>query len=204
MIKRLLLVTCAAYLMAAFAAYAQDDASRHDNCGADPCPSDAYDIGYHDGYNGDSFSSSLHLQNDPQYVAGFSEGEMDAMAEKDPLTSDGRLSSAMDRMNTLATQDAAEQGRLKAPQYLPPLDEGGQHALSPQQALVRSEAEREAQDPRQGPDLKTSTLGCQTSSLNCTSDMLDRQTDLLNLQVDLPPGRVLQIETGGFDQARGP
>jgi hypothetical protein len=50
MIERLLLITCAAYLVAASPAYSQNDPSYHDWCGGDSCASDAYDLGYHDGY----------------------------------------------------------------------------------------------------------------------------------------------------------
>ena len=49
------------------------------------CASDAYDLGYRDGHEGRSYTSSPQLQSNPQYDAGFSEGEMDAMAETDPL-----------------------------------------------------------------------------------------------------------------------
>ena len=59
MIERLLLITCAAYLVAAFPAYAQDTPTYHDSCGGDSCASDAYDLGYHDGYEGHSYSPSL-------------------------------------------------------------------------------------------------------------------------------------------------
>ncbi len=206
MIKRLLFMTCAAYLAAALPACAQDSANYHDPCGGDSCASDAYDLGYRDGHEGNSYTSSPRLQNDPQYDAGFSEGEMDAMAEKDPLTpSDSRLSTAIDQADALTSQVVAAQERMKAPQYLPPLDEGAAHALLPEQALLRTEAQRQAQDPRQGPDpTKTVLLDCQTDSLDCQSTSLNRQTDVLNLQVNLPPGRILTIETDGFDQIRGP
>jgi hypothetical protein len=85
MLQRLPLIACAAYLVAAFPAHAQNKTS-HDSCGGDSCASDAYDLGYHDGYEDRSYTSILALQNNPQYEAGFSEGEMDAMAEKDALT----------------------------------------------------------------------------------------------------------------------
>ena len=94
MIGRLLFITCAAYLVAAFPACAQNTANYHDSCGGDSCASDAYDLGYHDGYEGHSYTSSPQLQSNPQYDAGFSEGEMDAMAEKDPLARLGSLLSA--------------------------------------------------------------------------------------------------------------
>ena len=94
MIERLLFMTCAAYLVAAFPACAQDAASYHDSCGGDSCASDAYDLGYHDGHEGHSYTSSPHVQSNPQYDAGFSEGEMDAMAEKDAAGSLGSLLSA--------------------------------------------------------------------------------------------------------------
>jgi hypothetical protein len=86
MIERLLLITCAAYLVAASPAYAQRD---HDGCGGDACATDnPYDLGYHDGYEGDSFTSSSELKIDPVYQAGFSEGEMDSMDEKDARTAE--------------------------------------------------------------------------------------------------------------------
>lgn len=89
MIGRLLLITCAAYLVAASAAYAQHDLGRRDGCGGDACATDApYDLGYHDGYGGDSSTSLSELKLDPEYEAGFSEGEMDAMDEKDALTAE--------------------------------------------------------------------------------------------------------------------
>ena len=85
MIERLLLITCAAYLAAASPAYAQHDS--HDGCGGDACATDnPYDLGYHDGYEGNSFASSSELKIDPVYQAGFSEGEMDSMDEKDART----------------------------------------------------------------------------------------------------------------------
>ena len=89
MIERLLLITCAAYLVAASPAYAQHDPGRRDGCGGDACATGApYDLGYHDGYEGDSYTSLSELKLDPEYEAGFSEGEMDAMDEKDALTAE--------------------------------------------------------------------------------------------------------------------
>ena len=82
MIGRLLFMTCGAYLVAAFPACAQNSANYHDSCGGDSCASDAYDLGYRDGHEGHSYTSSPQLQSNPQYDAGFSEGEMDAMAER--------------------------------------------------------------------------------------------------------------------------
>lgn len=86
MIERLLMIACAAYLLAASPADAQRDSGR-DGCGGDACATDApYDLGYHDGYEGNSFTASSELKIDPLYQAGFSEGEMDAVAEKDAST----------------------------------------------------------------------------------------------------------------------
>ena len=80
MIGRLLLIACAAYLVAAPPAYAQHDLGRRDGCGGDACATDApYDLGYHDGYEGNSSTSLSELKLDPEYEAGFSEGEMDAI-----------------------------------------------------------------------------------------------------------------------------
>ena len=205
MFERLLFMTCAAYLVAAFPVCAQNSANYHDSCGGDSCASNAYDLGYRDGLEGRSYTADPQLQNNPQYDAGFSEGEMDAMAETDPLAPpDTRLSNAVNQADALTSSAVAAQEKTKATQYLPPLDETGR-ALSPQQALVQSEAQRQANDPRQGPDpAKTVLLDCQTSSLDCLGTSLNRQTDVLNLQVDLPPGRILSIETNGFDQIRGP
>ncbi len=200
MIGRLLFMTCAVYPVAAFPACAQSSASYHDSCGGDSCASDAYDLGYRDGHEGNSYTSSPQLQSNPQYDAGFSEGEMDAMAEKDPLTTSGSLlSAAMGEANSLTSQAVAAQERIKAPQAaLTALDQGAEDAL------IRRNAQRQAQDPRQGPDPKTATLDCQTDSLDCQSNSLNRQTDLLNREFNLPPNRVLSIETDGFDQIRGP
>ncbi len=193
MIERLLLITCAAYLVAAFPACAQDSANYHDSCGGDSCASDAYDLGYHDGHEGDSYTSSPQLQSNPQYDAGFSEGEMDAMAEKDPLTPpDSRLSTATDELDALTSQDVAAQERMKAPRgALTALDEGAE------ERLIRRTAGEQARDPRQVPDPKTATLDCQTDSLDCQSDSLDRQTDSVDRKTDLTPGRLLSIETDG-------
>jgi hypothetical protein len=89
MIERLLFITCAAFLVAAPPAYAQHDPGRRDGCGGDACASGApYDLGYHDGYEGDSYTSLSELKLDPEYEAGFSEGEMDSMDEKDALTAE--------------------------------------------------------------------------------------------------------------------
>jgi len=114
MIERLLLITCAAYLVAACPAYAQHD---HDVCGGDSCATGApYDVGYHDGYEGDSYTSSSQLTTDPQYEAGFSEGEMDAMVEKDALTAekqvrDERLDDGQTDGRSIASRRAIEQDR---------------------------------------------------------------------------------------------
>ncbi len=200
MIGRLLFMTFAAYLAAAFPACAQDSASYHDSCGGDSCASDAYDLGYRDGHEGDSYTSSPQLQSNPQYDAGFSEGEMDAMAEKDPLATSGSLlSAAMGEANSLTSQAVAAQQRIKAPQAaLTALDQAAEDAF------IRRTAQRQAQDPRQGPDPKTATLDCETDSLDCESTSLNRQTDVLNRKFDLLPNRILSIETDGFDQIRGP
>jgi hypothetical protein len=130
MVHRLPLIACAAYLVAAFPAYAQNKLTSHDSCGGDSCASDAYDLGYHDGYEDRSYTSILGLQNNPQYEAGFSEGEMDAMAEKDALTageqgSEGQpkatqreldlLSTAMDGTDTLTARGEASDESLTAP-----------------------------------------------------------------------------------------
>ena len=138
MIERLLFMTCAAYLVAAFPACAQDGSSYHDSCGGDSCASDAYDLGYHDGYEGHSYSPSSRLPSNPQYDAGFSEGEMDAMIEKDaqaaeeqargkaPMapqasdrqtgsTPDSLLSAAMGEADSLTSQGVAAEERLTAP-----------------------------------------------------------------------------------------
>jgi hypothetical protein len=145
MIKQLLSIACAAYLVAAFPAYAQKqnpyDPASNDNCGGDSCASDAYETGYHDGYyyEGHSYTSKLQLQNNPQYDAGFSEGEMDAMVEKETQTAEeqarderpmaqrrarvhedylgpdglGLLSRALDGVNTLTAQGVAAEEMLK-------------------------------------------------------------------------------------------
>jgi hypothetical protein len=137
MIGQLLPIACAAYLIAAFPAYAQTqnpyDPASNDRCGGDSCASDAYDFGYRDGYDGHSYSSRLQFQNNPQYEAGFSEGEMDAMVEKETdaadeqarderprgqrgahqanLLPDGRglLSRALDGANALTAHDEVEE-----------------------------------------------------------------------------------------------
>ena len=115
MMGRLLFMTCGAYLLAAFPACAQDSANYHDSCGGDSCASDAYDLGYRDGHEGHSYTSSPQLQSNPQYDAGFSEGEMDAMAEKDPLATSGSLLSiATDQADSLTSQAVAAQERMKA------------------------------------------------------------------------------------------
>jgi len=138
MIERLLLIACAAYLVAAFPAYAQVSPSYHDSCGGDSCASDAYDLGYHDGYEGYSYSPSLRLPSNPQYDAGFSEGEMDALAEKDavaaeeqaggkgpmaPRAPDRQSVSTLDRLlsaaeleaDALTAEGVAAEERLTAP-----------------------------------------------------------------------------------------
>lgn len=83
MIGRSLSIMCAAYLVAAFPAYAQVGPSYHDSCGGDSCVTDAYDLGYRDGYEGYSYTALPSLVTNPQYEFGFSEGEMDAEIEKD-------------------------------------------------------------------------------------------------------------------------
>jgi len=200
MMGRLLLMTFAACLVAAFPACAQNSASYHDSCGGDSCASDAYDLGYRDGHEGNSYTSSPQLQSNPQYDAGFSEGEMDAMAENDPLATSGSLlSAAMGEANSLTSQAVAAQERTKAPQYAPTaLD------LGAEEGLIRTTAQRQAQDPRQGPDPTTATLDCQTSSLDCQNNFLDRPTASLGPKTDLTTNRILSIETDGFDQIRGP
>jgi hypothetical protein len=200
MIERLPLILCAAYLVAAFPACAQNDPAYHDSCGGDSCASDAYDLGYHDGYEGHSYTSLTRLQNDPQYEAGFSEGEMDVMAEQDPLTKlDGRLSTAVDHADALTSQSAAEEERMKAPERgLVALDEGAE------EALIRRSAEVQARDPRQVADPKTDWTSCQTDSLNCQSDMLDRQTSSLGPELGLTPNRILSTEIDGYGQSRHP
>jgi hypothetical protein len=200
LIERLALLTFAAYLVAAFPACAQNDPAYHDSCGGDSCASDAYDLGYHDGYEGHSYTSLTRLQNSPQYEAGFSEGEMDAMAEQDPLSRlDGRLTTATDEADSLTSRSAAEEENKKAPGVrLTGLNEGAEYAL------IRRFVDEQVRDPRQPLDDKTHLLDCQTDSLDCPSDMLDRQTDSLNRVFDLPPNRILSIETDGFGQIRGP
>jgi hypothetical protein len=100
MIAQLLSIACAVYLVAALPLYAQTqnpfDPLSNDDCGGVSCASNAYDFGYHDGYTGRSYTARLQLQNNPQYEAGFSEGEMDAAVEKE-------------------TQDAEEQARDERP-----------------------------------------------------------------------------------------
>jgi hypothetical protein len=201
MIKQIASITCA-YLVIASAAYAADayDPAYHDSCGGDSCASDAYDLGYRDGYEGDSYTASPRLQNDPQYAAGFSEGGMDAMAEKDPLTGmDGRLSAATDQADTLTAQDAAkdenEKARVRSPTAL---DEGAE------EALIRRSAEAQAHDPRDPLDHINPSLNCQTDSLDCQSDLLDRQTSSVEDKTDLTPNRLLSIESDGYGQSRDP
>jgi hypothetical protein len=117
MIERLLFITCAAYLVAASPAYAQHDPG-HDGCGGDACATGApYDLGYHDGYEGDSYTSSEQLKVDPEYEAGFSEGEMDAMDEKDALTAekqarDERLDRDTDK-RSIASRRAIDEERAQ-------------------------------------------------------------------------------------------
>jgi hypothetical protein len=130
MIQRLLLIACAGSLVAAFPAYAQKSLTAHDSCGGDSCATDAYDLGYHDGYEDRSYTSILSLQNNPQYEAGYSEGEMDAMAEKDALATQEQagqeqpratrraqnlLSTAMDGADALTARDQAGNELLVAP-----------------------------------------------------------------------------------------
>ncbi len=200
MIERLMFMTCAAYLLAAIPACAQNSANYHDSCGGDSCASDAYDLGYHDGHEGHSYTSSEQLQNNPQYDAGFSEGEMDAMTEVDPLTNaESLLSIATDRADTLTSQAVADQEKIKAaPRGFKALD------LSEEQALIRRSAERQKQDPRQVLDPKTSTLDCQTDALDCQYYVLDRQTASLNSASNLTSDRILSIETDGYDPRRDP
>jgi hypothetical protein len=118
MIQRLLFITCAAFLVAAPPAYAQHDPGRRDGCGGDACASGApYDLGYHDGYEGDSYTSLSELKLDPEYEAGFSEGEMDSMDEKDALTAekqarDDRLDRDTDT-RSIASRRAIEAGRAQ-------------------------------------------------------------------------------------------
>jgi hypothetical protein len=137
MIERLLSIACAAYLVAAFPAFAQKqnpyDPASNDACGGDSCALNAYDFGYHDGYTGHSYTSRLQLQNNPQYEAGFSEGQMDAALEKEAeavdeqarderpksqrgarqanMLPDGRglLAQALDGANALTARDEAEE-----------------------------------------------------------------------------------------------
>ena len=61
MIGRLLFMTFGAYLLAAFPACAQNSPSYHDSCGGDSCASKAYDLGYHDGYEGKSYTALPQL-----------------------------------------------------------------------------------------------------------------------------------------------
>jgi hypothetical protein len=204
MIRRLLLwlfMTCGAYFAAAFPLWAQNSANYHDSCGGDSCASNAYDLGYRDGHEGRSYTSSPELQSNPQYDAGFSEGEMDAMAEQDPLSQSGSLlSAAMGRADSVTSQAVAAQERIKAPS-------AGVIGLGTgaEQQLIRSAAERQMQDPRQGPDpTKTVVLDCQTDSLDCQSNSLNRQTDSLSRAIDLPPSRMLSIETNGYDPRSNP
>ena len=129
MTGRLLFMTCGAYLLAAIPACAQNSPSYHDSCGGDSCASDAYDLGYHDGYEGKSYTALPQLLSNPQYDAGFSEGEMDAMIEKDAQAaeeqaggkgpnrqtgsrSDSLLSAAMGEANSLTSKDVAAEETL--------------------------------------------------------------------------------------------
>ena len=200
MFERLLFMTCAAYLVAAFPVCAQNSANYHDSCGGDSCASNAYDLGYRDGYEGHSYTSSPELQNNPQYDSGFSEGEMDAMAEQDPLSSSGSLlSAAVGRADSLTSQAVAAQERIKAPSAgVIGLGQGAE------QALIQRNADRQAQDPRQVLDPKTATLTCQTDSLDCQSSPLNRQTDSLNRAIGLTPDHILSIETNGYDPRISP
>ena len=75
MMGRLLFITCAAYLVAAVPARAQNGAGYHDSCGGHSCASDAYDLGYHDGYEGHSYSSSPHSQATPNTMLDFRRGK---------------------------------------------------------------------------------------------------------------------------------
>ncbi len=118
MIQRLLFITCAAFLVAAPPAYAQHDPGRRDGCGGDACASGApYDLGYHDGYEGDSYTSLSELKLDPEYEAGFSEGEMDSMDEKDALTAEKQArEDRLDRdtdTRSIASRRAIEAGRAQ-------------------------------------------------------------------------------------------
>jgi hypothetical protein len=118
MIGRLLLIACAAYLAAASSAYAQHDIGRRDGCGGDACATDApYDLGYHDGYEGDSSTSLSELKLDPEYEAGFSEGEMDASDEKDAMTAEkqaheDRLDRDSDK-RSIASRQAVDEERAQ-------------------------------------------------------------------------------------------
>jgi hypothetical protein len=117
MIKRLLLITCAAYLVAASPACAQHDPGYRDGCGGSCATGAPYDLGYHDGYEGDSYTSSEELKSDPQYEAGFSEGEMDAMDEKEARAAEKqareeRLDS-QDDGRSIASRRAPDQDRAQ-------------------------------------------------------------------------------------------
>jgi hypothetical protein len=137
MIGRLLLIACAAYLVAASAAYAQHDLGRRDGCGGDACATDApYDLGYHDGYDGNSSTSLSELKLDPEYEAGFSEGEMDASDEKDALTAEkqaheDRLDRDTDK-RSIASRQAINEERAQDRQSERSLDLQAQQGLDQQ------------------------------------------------------------------------
>jgi hypothetical protein len=133
MIERLLFITCAAFLVAASPAYAQ----HRDGCGGDACATDApYDLGYHDGYEGDSYTSLSELKLDPEYEAGFSEGEMDSMDEKDALTAEKQArDDSLDRdtdKRSIASRRAIDDERAQDRQSERSLDRESQRGLDQQ------------------------------------------------------------------------
>ncbi len=146
MIGRSLSIMCAAYLVAAFPAYGQVGPSYHDSCGGDSCVTDAYDLGYHDGYEGYSYTALPSLVTNPQYESGFSEGEMDAEIEKDaraaeeqaggkgpnaPRATDKQTAS---RSDSLLSAALGEEGALTA------YDVAADQKLAPPSTLDSSEA----------------------------------------------------------------
>jgi hypothetical protein len=111
MIGRLLFIACAACLAAASPANAQNNSGRRDGCGGDACATGApYDLGYHDGYEGNSYTSLSDLKLDPQYEAGFSEGEMDAMDEKGAMAAEKQVRS--DRLDRQSGQKSIASRRV--------------------------------------------------------------------------------------------
>jgi hypothetical protein len=134
MIERLPFIMCAAFLVAASPADAQHDSGRHDGCGGDACATGApYDLGYHDGYEGDSYTSLSELKLDPEYEAGFSEGEMDSMDEKDALTAekqarDERLDRDTDT-RSIASRRAIDEERAQDRQSERSLDRESERGL---------------------------------------------------------------------------